>query len=607
MRNYQQITILLCCLVILIFSSGVYSQKLINIQPKQGDMTPILRQALEHISDKEVKIVFAKGKYTFYPDYAKQQYSYITNHGNGLKNIIFLLENFDSVEIEGNRSEFIFHGQIAPFQFRNCKKVSVKDLTLNWDIPFLFQGEVVAVDSVQGWRNIRPFKDGYSWDLKNDQLHFPNIDGFSFLEMGSTLAFDPVHKRVSHGTWDISSNPRWVEKRSNGILRFHEFLKHYPPIGSILNSKGEKEQNRYAPAFQVVKSNDVLFENIVVHHALGMGFLFERTEDITLKDSGVYVRKELDRVVSTIADATHFANCKGDILIENSTFMHMMDDGTNVHGTYVEVDQLIKDYSVRVALKHFEQLGFQFADKGDVLWFIHKPNPGRTEENEVTAVVYINDRYADITFRNKLTSNLAVGDILENKTWNPTFTMRGCTVKDHRARNIVLKTPKKILIENNHFSSMMSSIFFRGESFYWFESGAVEDVLIQNNNFQYCAYSGMEHAVLKISPRLGADFDATEIYDRNIRFKDNTIQTFDNQIVWGNRVDGLLISGNTIKHVPDAPALYPSAPMFDFMNCKNVEISKNSYEVSNTHLFHYDQELKKTIKVKGNKGFNIKK
>ena len=50
-----------------------------------------------------------------------------------------------------------------------------------------------------------------------------------------------------------------------------------------------------------------------------------------------------------------------------------------------------------------------------------------------------------------------------------------------------LKTPGKIVIEDNDFSSHMSSIFFRGEMFHWYESGAVEDVLIRNNRFDYCA------------------------------------------------------------------------------------------------------------------------
>ncbi|MDO6517307.1 alpha-1,3-galactosidase-related protein [Zobellia uliginosa] len=583
------------------------AQQTIHLKPEAEDMTPLVRKALENATDKNLTLVFETGVYTFLPDYATQRYSYITNHGNGLKNIIFLLEDFDSVTIEAKGSEFIFHGQVAPFQFKNCKKVTVNDLSIDWDIPFTFQGEVVAVNEKEGWRDIKPFTKGYSWKLNKGRILFPDIDGFVFPEMGSTLAFDPEHKRVAHGAWDMSSRPRWVEKRPNGVLRFYEHLKQYPSVGSILHSKGDHDHNRYAPAFQVTSSQNILLKNIKVHHALGMGFLFERTENITIDNCGVYVREGSDRVVSTIADATHFANCKGDILIENCTFKHMLDDGTNVHGTYVVVDRIIDQRTVRVALQHFEQMGFEFAAPNDEIWFIHQPNPKRGAVRTVASVSVVNDRYIDLTFNDGLPPQLAAGDILENKTWNPTFTMRGCTIKDHRARNIVLKTPLKTVIENNNFSSMMSSVFFRGETFFWFESGAVQDVLIQNNNFEYCAYSGMEHAILYITPRLGKGFDQNIRYDRNIRFVNNRIQTFGNRIVWADRVDGLEVSGNTIIQTKDAPELYPNAPMFEITNGKATKIIKNSYSGTNKNIIKSDETSTKTLQTKNNKGFKIKK
>ncbi|MBT9188156.1 right-handed parallel beta-helix repeat-containing protein [Zobellia russellii] len=579
------------------------AQQTIHIQAQAEDMTPLVRKALENATDKNLTLVFDKGIYKFLLDYATQRYSYITNHGNGLKNIIFLLEDFDSVTIEGNGAEFIFHGQVAPFQIKNCKKLTVKNLKMDWDIPFLFQGEVLAVNETEGWRDIKPFTQGFSWELKKEHILFPNIDGFTFPELGSTLAFDAQHKRVAHGAWDMSSRPRWVEKRPNGVLRFHEHLKQYPAVGSILNSKGDHDHNRYAPAFQITSSKDVHLEDITIHHALGMGFLFERTENITISNSGIYVRDGSDRVVSTIADATHFANCKGDILIEDSTFKHMLDDGTNVHGTYVVVDKVLDDNTVRVSLQHFEQMGFEFAASGDEIWFIQQPSPKRASENTVASVSVVNDKYSDISFKNKLPDNLADGDILENKTWNPTFIMRGCTIKDHRARNIVLKTPLKTVIENNNFSSMMSSIFFRGETYFWFESGAVEDVLIQNNNFDHCAYSGMEHAILNITPRLGKTFDQTQTYDRNIRFTNNTIKTFDNRIVWADRVDGLTISDNVIEQVSGSAPLYPNAHQFDFKNCDHVEIYNNTYTGETEKVLSSDESSSKNLKFKRNKGF----
>lgn len=589
---------------VLIFSNYVNAGEIIEIKHQKGDMTAIVRKMIAQTKATDIKIVFEKGSYLFLPDYAISKYSYITNHGNGLKRIVFLLEKFNSVEIEGNGSEFIFHGQVAPFQISECKKVTIKNLTIDWDIPFLFQGEVTAVNKTEDWLEIKPFTEGYSWKVEKDQIKFPNIDGFSFFELGSTLAFNKELKRVAYGAFDMNIGPRWVEKRPNGILRLHENLKKYSPqVGEILNSKGESEQNRYAPAFQVLNSKDILLEGITIHHALGMGFLFERSENIVISKCNIYVRKGSDRAVSTIADATHFCNCKGDILVENCEFRHMLDDGTNVHGTYVEVKEVVDQKSLIIELKHFEQLGFEFAAKGDEIWFIQQPNPSRGVVNKVADVAIVNDSFIKISFENDLPSDLKSGAVLENKTWNPSFTMRGCTIKDHRARNVIIKTPLKIVIENNNFSSMMSAIQLRGDTFYWYESGAVTDVLIRNNRFVDCAYGGNEAAILYVTPRLGKAFDNYALFDSNIRFENNTIETFGNRIVWADRVDGLNISGNTIVKTKEHPELYPNTPLFDLVNCNKVTITKNSYTGDCKNSITADEKSKKNLVVSKNKGF----
>lgn len=579
------------------------AKQIVELKPMVGDMTPVLRKALESTNDKDVKIIFAKGTYTFFPDYAVTKYCCITNHGNGIKNIIFPMDGYTSIEIEGNDSEFIFHGQVAPFQFTNCEKVLVRNLSVDWDIPFLFEGKVVATNQKEGWRDILPETKGHSWTLKDGRIEFPNINGFSYTELGSTLSFDSIDKKVTYGALDYRSNPQKVERRPGGVLRFYEHLKKMPPVGSILNSKGDRHNDRYAPAFEIKESKNIVLEGVVVHHALGMGFLFDRATDIKMKKCGVYLKQGANRVVSSTADATHFCNCKGDILIENSRFENMLDDGTNVHGTYAEVNKIIDENTLRFELKHFEQLGLTFAGVGDELWFIQSPSSQRASVNEVVEVKIINERFSELRFKNKLPQNLKVGDMLENKTWNPTFTMRGCTVRHHRARNLMLKTPLKTVIENNKFSSMMSSIMFRGESFFWFESGAVEDVLIRNNHFTQCAFGGTEHAVLNISPRLGSHFDQNATYDRNIRFEDNTIETYDNRIVWADRVDGLEVKGNTIKQTYEVKPQFPNAPMIDIVNSRNVVITKNVYEGDKKEFVKTDESSKPTVKVYKNKGF----
>ncbi|MCL5245317.1 right-handed parallel beta-helix repeat-containing protein [Cellulophaga sp. 20_2_10] len=585
--------------------SSVYATETIHISHSKEDMSYTVRQAIENAKDKDIELVFEKGDYTFLTDYAVGKYLYVTNHGNGFKKIIFNFEGFNSVVINGNNSKFIFHGQTAPFVFKGCSKIDVKNVTLDWDIPFSFQGDVVAVNKKEHWYELKPYTKGFSWKLVNGAIEFPGVTNFNFSSLGSSLPHNKETKAVDYGAFDTSLDLNLVEEKANGVLRFYQYnLNKFPRVGSVLQSKGDKKNNRYAPAFLVRNSKEIVFNNVVIHHALGMGFLFERSENIKIINSGIYIEEGSDRVMSIVADATHFANCKGDILIENCRFEGMYDDGTNVHGTYVEVHKIIDSKTIRIALKHNQQYGFEFAGEGDEVWFIKAPSPARKEINTVATVKVINDHYTDLTFKNDIAKGLKIGDILENKTWNPSFTMRGNTIRDHRARNIIIKTPKKIVIENNNLSSMMSSIMLRGETFYWFESGNVEDVIIRNNNFVDCAYGGAsEHAILKVSPRLGKTFSDTDLYDRNITFENNTIETFGNRIVWADRVDGLTIKGNTIKQTTTFKPQFPDAYLFDLINCKNVEIISNTYKGAVTNGVQADKTSKKTLKVKKNKGF----
>lgn len=603
-RNPFKIMVIL---LVIFQSMSLTAQEVIYFQPDdKKDFTSIVRNKIESVKSQDIKIIFEKGIYNFKPDFATEKYTSISNHGNGLKRIAFLFEDFESVEINGNEAEFIFHGQIAPFQFFNCRQVKVKDLVIDWKIPFSFQGDVIDTNKNENWFEIKPYTDGYSWKLKNGRILFPNIDGFNFSSLGNTLVFDKDTKRVSHGALDLNLRPGKVEARPNGILRIYDDqLRQFPKKGKVIHSKGNKELNRYAPAFHGKSSKNLVFDNILIHHALGMGFLFERAEDIQILNSGIYIKEGSDRVITTIADATHFVNCKGEILIANCRFEGMLDDGANVHGTYAQVDKILNDHTLLIELKHFEQTGFEFAGIGDEVWFISSPNPTRGPVNRVNDVNYINERYSEISFDKPLPKTLNRGDLLENKTWNPEFVMRDCIIRDHRARNILIKTPKKILIENNKFSSMMSSIMLRGESYFWFESGAVADVEIRNNLFTNSVYGGTPgHAILNISPRLGKSFDPATFYDRNIRFVDNTIETFGNRIIKADRVDGLLIKGNTIIRTTAEEPLDSGAHIFELENSNHVKIIHNTYKGNNENIIEVDAVTKKTLEFKNNEGLN---
>ena len=113
----------------------------------------------------------------------------------------------------------------------------------------------------------------------------------------------------------------------------------------------------------MTNSSDVYIENVTVHAAGGMGLIVERTDNIHL--DGMVVTSTEDRLVSTQADATQFIGCKGTIRLENRRFEHMLDDGINVHGAYVKVEEHLGDRELLCEISHFQQWGLTFAEPGD--------------------------------------------------------------------------------------------------------------------------------------------------------------------------------------------------------------------------------------------------
>jgi len=583
-------------------SQKATTSQIINFSPngQGGDITQEIRTAIDN-SSKTLHLHFAAGDYSFKPDFASDHYEAIINHDNGLKKIVFNIQDFDNVIIEGENADFYFHGQEMPFQFKRCKNVSVSGIRIHWDIPFLFAGKVVAVNKKEGWRDLKPVNPKGQWKISKGRLLWPNIDGFNFLQLGSTLAFTADTKRPVDGCVDHFTQETKVEKRPNGIVRIYEKMKVYPPVGSILNSKGDKANDRYAPAFRFCESSNINIKNVIVHHALGMGYLFEFCENITLDHSGVYLEKDSPEVVSSTADATHFANCKGQITMTHCRFENMLDDGTNVHGTYVSVNKKVDEHTLRVALMHQEQIGGTFAMPNDSIWFIHQPNPNRIKEiGKIKNISIINEKYQDITFYSPIPESIKAGDLLENKTWNPSLTIDHCIFRNNRARNIIIKTPKPILIEENELSSMMSTIMLRGESYYWFESGAVCDVMIRNNHITHSAYCGKPHAILYVTPRLGEHFDHHAYYDRNISFINNTIENFQPRIVWAYNVEGLTIKGNKITQTYETIPTQGDAAQYEIHDCKDIIIENNIYKGKRVKTLSIDDKSKQTLVIKNN-------
>ncbi|MBK1875327.1 right-handed parallel beta-helix repeat-containing protein [Pelagicoccus mobilis] len=566
------------------------------------DVTLQVNQLINAVKDEpDVTLFFPQGTYDFHPENALEIYRAVANHDNSLKRMGFPLYGHKDLTIDGDGSLFMFHGHMVPFTLESVDTVTLKDFTIDWSRSFHDELLVVERDDTdQSFIvEIDPKQDPYT--IKGGKLYFERYkiaeDG-----IGSNMVWDPKTLSPIYDTrsYQMNAGKMKVSHAGKNRVKIEKAVKVAPPVGTTLITYGTQTTNRLAPAMHVTNSKDIVIDGVTVLDGGGMGLIVERTENVTLE--GMKVQAKEGYFVSTRADATHFIGCKGTIKLENCEFKHMLDDGINVHGAYVKVEEYLGENQFLCEISHFQQWGLTFAEPGDKVAILSRETILPFHETEVTEFEIINEHRFLMTVAN-VPANLPKGPLsVENLSWYPDLIMRNNRILQNRARSVLVTTKGKVVIENNYFNSQMHGILIEGDNNKWYESGAVEDVVIRNNTFDNVGYAKTERYPLLASPLFRPEQRFGEgHYHRNVRFTGNTIKTFNGLSVKALSVKGLDITNNTLifdNKYPEAD----EGPSIVLEYCDDVLIKGNKAKG-----FSHDIGISQTddctsITAKNNKG-----
>ncbi|VGO17428.1 Alpha-1,3-galactosidase B [Pontiella desulfatans] len=549
-----------------------------GIVPGQ-DGTYALNSLIKSIENEPgVTLSFPKGDYEFHAENALEMHRAVANHDNGLKRMVFPLFNHRNITIEGNGSMFMMHGRVVPFTIERVEGITLRNFSIDWAQSFHAELKCIERDVEKKAAVFELDEKRYPHKIKNGQLLFDRMGQED--PIGSNMVWDPETRAPIYDTDRYALNswkPIKVSKPGKNRIKIEGgFKKEPPPVGTILVAHGVHPTSRLCPAIHVTNSKDLKIENVVVHDAGGMGLIVERTENITL--DGMKVTSTEERIVSTRADATHYIGCKGLIKVENCVFEHMLDDAINVHGAYVPVAEYLGNKELLCNISHFQQWGLTFGEPGDKVCLMSRLTVLPLFETTIEDIRILNEHRFVLTLKEvpEVMPNVPLS--VENLTWYPDLVFRKNIVRENRARSILVTTKGKVLIEDNHLSSQMHGILIEGDNNKWYESGAVEDVVIRNNEFVNIGFACDNRYPLLASPLFNDTQHMGEgRYHRNIKFIDNTIRSFNGHMVEARSCEGLTISGNKMVFSTDYPAIEEGeAIKLDY--CSNVSIVKNDAE-----------------------------
>ncbi|HEY0868533.1 MAG TPA: hypothetical protein VGE01_14205, partial [Fimbriimonas sp.] len=433
-------------------------------------------------------VLFPRGEYHFYREKGHRRNLYLSNSDvANPRHIAILIEGRSRLRLQGQGARLVFHDRIIPFAILASRNIALDGFEVDWERPLMSQGRIVAADA--GGITLEIDAERYPYVIEDGRLFF--TDRTWKREPWDYMRFDPETRGVAYRTGDAGAmGGDWrdakVSEPQPGIVRLDYPNSGRQTVGHFLVARhGTRD---HGGTF-IQDSQKVALSNMAYRHTSGLGILAQYSQDLTFRKVEVAPKEGSGRLFAGHDDGIHLSNCKGKVLVDQCRFEGLMDDPINVHGTTVPITAILGADRLRCRFSHGQSLGLRFADPGDTVSYLDRETLLSRGTAKVLEVVPISEGEFEVVFAGRIPEGLVVGDALENLTWAPSFTVRRSVFGPVRARGLLVSTPGKVLIEDNHFRSSGSAILIAGDANQWYESGAVKDVTIRRNRFDNCLTS----------------------------------------------------------------------------------------------------------------------
>jgi hypothetical protein len=353
------------------------------------------------------------------------------------------------------------------------------------------------------------------------------------------LCFDINRKELlpeQDENWHLKDY-HFAEQLNSTTIRLFAHYTTVPCKGTLI---AFMHGNRVCPGIVIDNSEFVTVQGVTVHHAMGMALIAQVSNNITLDRFNVVPSQ--GRVFSSWVDATHFADCDGTIELKDCCFKGQFDDASNIHGAFWNVDKIHSSKKIAVKIMHPQQAGVVVFRKGDVVKFYHRKSLGYLSENTIANVkIHSNSEYElDLTRDLQLNS----GQLVVSRYTEHCFVhIHNCEFGANRGRGLLLSQSGTIHVEENIFHVSGSAIVMAGDTTYWWESSAVNNVLIKNNRFIDCNFGVCGKYLFAVCPDIEKE-NRSDFFHKNISIVDNDIICHHSSILSARCISGLIYKNN---------------------------------------------------------------
>lgn len=540
---------------------------------KNDSVIPI-QKALEAAKEIEgsVTLNFPEGEYHFWPEDATVRRIYISNsttpsstslEENAIRTIGILMEDIDDLTIEGNNSTFLFHGKMMSFVAINCRNLTIQNLTYDFVLPAVID---LTVEKVDG---------------NTAQVYLPDVFEYEIVNGNNLIFYGEKSPKTGKPYWTLSGHPydqvnemntgeiyrRWdgakvlfenctkIEEIGNQRFLFTYSTTPNAEAGYNVQIKQTVRDN---PSILLWTSENIVLKNLDAMHLHSFGIVGQFSKDITLDDVNVVADARKGTLTAAAADMMQMSGCGGKITVKNCNFTNPQDDPINIHGTFLQIEEIIDSKTIRVRYMERETYGFPNYYVGDEVDIVSRNTLNTVQTYTVTEVE--NPEEDDYTKENRKLITLSLdGEIpeevvnscssyvVENVTYTPEVHITDCIFDQSPVRGVLCTTRRKVVIENCIFRNMnMSSIFVSDDANGWYESGYCRDVTIRNNVFELCNNSSINFGPVVYNP------DKNDPLHKNVVIEGNIFLLKDKTAIDMTGVENVTIKNNQFRTYEDA-------------------------------------------------------
>ncbi|MBE6356825.1 MAG: hypothetical protein E7058_06890 [Lentisphaerae bacterium] len=539
------------------------------------NVSPAVGTALQAALADDRKLFFPAGEYHFYPEGCRQKFCYFSNNDSGVKTVAILLENLENFTVAGDDARLIFHGRISPLCAFNCRNLTVSGLTVDFEDSFVSDADLIRRENGVAW-----FKFYGKHAVENGKISFT---GDFYDNLNGTLPFfcyNAARKELHDVPPVTVANCNVLYK--DGLIGLEDRFAALPADTFVV-----KHERRLCPGMVFDGCADILISNVTLHHAAGMGFLIQNSENCTVRDSGVVPSW---RRTAVSDDALHITDCRGKIRIDNCHLAGTLDDSINVHGVFRKLKSRIpggKMYYLEAG--HFQQQGIFNIRPGDEVQLFDRRNGEVYATLHLTGVAPLQPAFIRVFFDE---NELPPDRFVQGDPALVTGTLADLEVTNTRCaplngRGVLASGLKNVHIAGCCFHTAGAGVFISGDYSFWYESGPVGNAVIENNFFDNCDYrsGGATQEPLAVFPEL-ASLKENYFYHGKITVKNNRFRSAERPLVSIMSAAEAVVCGNTYDaddtyvFNPRTEAGYfftaADSPMAAFCHCGKVTDENNS-------------------------------